>query len=259
MKTKRKRKLKKRRILISHSKPPYIFVVWIICFIWGIVSAFQSSANAIEKNDNTSIAKLNPYSQPKEIKPLRGKILVIDAGHGGVDPGSIGVFEGIKESELNLQIAKTLEAELEKLGATIIMTRTEDVTRQLGDLKKLTMAERKEIIENAEADMLISVHQNFNEDSDKVRGVQVLLRHDQDLNFATKLQNEFNSNFETQLYCLQDNYEVLSFGQQPSFIIECGFLSNAQDERLLQDTEYQQDIVKTLVNEVTNYWNINQI
>ncbi len=179
--------------------------------------------------------------------------IVIDAGHGGSDCGTIGVETGVYEKDINLAIATKLQAELEKLGAKITMTRTEKTTKALGNTKKLSIEERGRIIEAIQPDMTLSIHQNFNEDSNKIRGTQILCNGSTSVMLASTLQATFNSELNTDLNYLQNDYKILKFGNHPSVIVECGFLSNKNDEKLLQTSKYQKRIVEVLVKEVENY------
>ena len=102
-----------------------------------------------------------------------GLAVVIDPGHGGWD-GGVSVA-GVKESELNLELAKTLAEELEKRGIAVVMTRQEDVA--LGRTKRSDMEERAKIIKSARAECVVSVHLNSFPSQPSRRGVQVFSRH----------------------------------------------------------------------------------
>lgn len=186
--------------------------------------------------------------------PFLGKTIVIDAGHGGLDPGSMGSSSGVCESELNLEIAGLLAKELETLGAKTVMTRTEATTRTLGTSNKLSLEERQVSIEKQSADLLLSIHQNFNEESSSYRGVQILYRKESDRAFAERIQNTFNQELSTKLHSIKGEYALLSYGDQPAFIMECGFLSNPQEETLLQQLDHQKRILNILIQGIRNYW-----
>lgn len=185
--------------------------------------------------------------------PLNKMKIVIDAGHGGVDSGTLAPVTGTYEADLNLEISYKLKAALEEIGAEVIMTRTLKSSKKLGDSKKLTMNERGEIIEKANADMLLSIHQNYNEDSSTIRGAQILVRKENSVPLANALQNAFNSELNTNLNFLKKDYTVLQYGKQPSVIIECGFFSNKKDEKLLQTDKYQKKLIDIIVQNVEDY------
>ena len=94
---------------------------------------------------------------------------MLDAGHGGVDGGVVG-SSGIKESELNLKIVKELEKELKRMNYGVVLTRTGD--EALAGGKKADMQARKKVIDEANADMVVSIHINKFSDARR-RGVQV--------------------------------------------------------------------------------------
>ncbi|MDD5018199.1 MAG: N-acetylmuramoyl-L-alanine amidase, partial [Eubacteriales bacterium] len=101
---------------------------------------------------------------------LEGKTVVIDAGHGGSDPGAISA-DGTYEAEVNLKVACYLQEELEAAGAQVIMTRTDD--NALDETKTKDMAERRRVIEESGSDIVVSVHMNWFDDPD-VSGPLVL-------------------------------------------------------------------------------------
>lgn len=188
--------------------------------------------------------------------PLNGKIIVVDSGHGGVDSGTLAPISKIYESDLNLKFGYLLEKKLEELGANVVMTRTEESTEKLGTDKKLDIENRGEIIEEADADMLISIHQNFNDDSSDIRGTQILVRDNDSLDFATSLQETFNEELGVNLNYILADYHILNYGNQPSVIVEFGFFSNPQEEVTLQTDKYQQRLIKILCDEIEKYFSL---
>lgn len=105
----------------------------------------------------------NPTTLAKGDKPLAGKRIVVDAGHGGTDKGMLGYLEDANEKDMNLAIALNLREELEELGATVIMTRIDDVT--------VSLTERMDLLQSESPDLSISVHHNsVNEATDANNG-----------------------------------------------------------------------------------------
>lgn len=247
---------KRKKQRINQIQIAIIFTIWTFCFVMGLLSNFHSTAKKSKSNHTYKTVQNNDL-QINNNKPLHQKTIVVDAGHGGSDSGTIGVSSGIYESEINLQIANLLSEELKRNGATVIMTRTEETTKSFELTDNLSMDEREKIIENARADMLISIHQNFNEQSQNIKGVQILIRNDRDIDFASKLQKVFNEVFKVNLNYLQGKYLLLSFGNQPSLIVECGFLSNPEEEMLLQNLEHQQKIVEILTKEIIKSFTVH--
>ena len=98
-------------------------------------------------------------------------LVVIDPGHGGFDPGAIGMDTKVEECEINLAIAKLLKAELEQRGYRVLMTREED--KALAQTKKADMQARRDMIGQSGADLVLSIHQNSNPDR-SANGAMVL-------------------------------------------------------------------------------------
>ncbi len=184
-------------------------------------------------------------------KPLRLAV-VIDAGHGGVDGGVVGTVTGKKESDINLSIARILQREFEEAGFFVVQTRPTEAG--LYDLatagyKRRDMQKRAEIIQKNSPTVMISVHQNFFSDPSR-RGAQVFFREDSDPSrtLACLVQTSLNSMPECvkKTAALAEDYFVLNCSDTPSIIVECGFLSNPQDEALLLSEEYQKKIASAI-------------
>ncbi|WMJ24219.1 N-acetylmuramoyl-L-alanine amidase [Paludicola sp. MB14-C6] len=219
-------------------------------------------ANSLAQNKPAPITQ----SQKKTVSavktsnaPLSGKRIVVDAGHGGKDPGTISPNNKTYEANLNLMIAYKLKDALEKMGVEVIMTRTKEITQKLGTNTKLELENRGNMIEKANADMVLSVHQNFNEDNSQISGVQIICRTEQSVALADFLQKAFNKELNKRLNYIKDKYILLAYGQQPSVIVECGFLSNPQEEQLLTTDKYQQRLIDILIKQVKLYFQQDNI
>ncbi len=184
-----------------------------------------------------------------------GKIcVVVDAGHGGIDGGVTGKTSGVKESDINLAVSLALKDSLEDMGFVVKLTRRTEAglygTTAKG-FKKRDMQRRKELIEEANPDLLISVHQNFYP-SAAARGGQVFYtaKKEESKRFASLLQDKLN-----ELYAevgvrsrkiSAGEYFMLGCHPCPSVIVECGFLSNGGDEKLLSTPAWQKKIAGRL-------------
>ncbi len=190
--------------------------------------------------------------------PLR---IVIDAGHGGIDGGVVGRKTGVKESDVNLAIAFELCEVLTDLGAEVVMTRKTAAglydTAAKG-FKKRDMQKRKEIAEAAKPDFLISIHQNAYP-STRYRGGQVFynVEDKNGENLATLTQNALNT-----LYAQEGvkgrkqtagDFFMLKCCACPSLLIECGFLSNPEDEALLQTAVWQRKLAEGVASGLIAY------
>jgi len=171
-------------------------------------------------------------------------VVVVDAGHGGVDGGVVAPLSKAKESELNLLVAKSLKHILKKNGYGVVMTRkTEGGLYSTGEgSKKLSdMRKRKEIINSACPDLVVSVHQNFYP-SPVARGAQVFYRagDEESKRAASFIQSSLNDGLGGTREIKGADYYVLTCSDYPSVLVECGFLSNAEEERLLLSAEYRE-------------------
>lgn len=171
--------------------------------------------------------------------------IVIDAGHGGIDGGVVGQ-QGVKESDINLKMSFLLKEALEQKNYKVVMTRTTE--QALNNIKRLDMAMRKEIIQKADALAVISLHVNKFSDSSR-RGVQVFY-DDTGVGkeFAVTMQDYLNMQINAK-YSGRSDYKAIAgdlyitkCAPIPSIIIECGFISNIEDEKLLLDDSFCRDL-----------------
>ena len=185
--------------------------------------------------------------------------VVIDAGHGGIDGGVTGKITKIKESDINLAISRYLQEEFENAGFSVVQTRPTEAglygTTAKGH-KKRDMKKRSEIIHAAAPALVISVHQNFFSLSSS-RGAHVFYRKDSAPShaLAAAIQSQFNEMEE----CVKKHepvtgdYFILNCSDYPSVIVECGFLSNPEEERLLVTKEYQKKVASVICTGAVRY------
>lgn len=183
-------------------------------------------------------------------------VIVIDAGHGGDDPGKVNKA-GVKEKDINLAIAKKLCEELQSRGIRTVMTRESDMClAEPGSTnkKRADMQKRVEIINSSDADYLISIHQNSYPES-SVKGPQVFYYGEskKGKELAQKLQKGINSEVAIGNHReikAGNNYYILKKSDCPGVIIECGFLTNYEECSRLCDDEYQTKLVKTIADAI---------
>lgn len=185
---------------------------------------------------------------------IKGKRIIIDPGHGGNVPGGTTGVSGKREKDVNLEISKKLQAMLQENGAEVIMTREEDVA--LGETWELDMQARENVILESEADMFLSIHQNEFEDPE-AKGPQVFFVAQGSIGkkLAVCLQDMINHEMDVEMprIPLEAPYRVLKPGTQPSSTIECGFMSNPEEDLLLQDEAYQNKMAKAIMDGVKLY------
>ena len=190
--------------------------------------------------------------------PANAPCIVLDAGHGGVDPGVIGRTTGEKESDVNLKIVQKLQKLFSDAGFCVVLTR-----KNAGGLyglptkgyKRRDMEERRRIIREAEPDFVLSVHQNtFPADTSR-RGGQVFFREGSAAGeaLAVSIQARLNALGGRSVSALKGNFFLLGCADCPSALVECGFLSNAEEERLLLTDEYQGKIARAVFEGVLSF------
>lgn len=188
------------------------------------------------------------------------RTVVIDAGHGGVDAGVLGVNTKTKESDVNLAIAQKLRGYFADAGFNVVMTRNTNAGlygSPAKGFKMRDMKKRKEIIENSAADVVISIHQNLCPIPSR-RGGTVFF--DKNSECGKALAGYIQSSINGMAECVRKNealagdYYMLKCTQSPSVIVECGFLSNADDEALLISEEYQKKIAYAIFKGAVGYY-----
>lgn len=185
--------------------------------------------------------------------------IVIDAGHGGNDPGKIG-YNNILEKDINLAIALLLKESLEKENLSVVLTRESDSNlagEESINQKRADMQKRCEIISNANPVFTISIHQN-SYPSPEIAGAQVFYYKDSLEGYAlattlqTALKEGLNPNNHRQPKA-NDTYYLLKKTPTPTVIVECGFLTNPSEATLLATNEYQQKIVTSISSGILTY------
>ncbi len=190
-------------------------------------------------------------------------VIIIDAGHGGIDGGAVGV-SGIPEKDINLQIALKLRARLTVLGYKVIMTRETDIS--IHDASAATIRQKKasdlknrlKMTTLYPDSILISIHQNII-DIPSVRGAQVFYSPNKDSSkvLAGYIQNSLNlcmrSGKPRNITEAGSNLYLFYNAKNTAVLVECGFLSNSEEESLLRSEEYQELLAFAVSNAVLTY------
>ena len=222
-----------------------IFVVLTSTSI-GIVTKLYTSDLAFMSVDNV------PYD----------KIIILDAGHGGEDSGAIGV-SGILEKDLNLQLTAEIGRQLEEKGYIVVYTRTDDRLlykdeenikgiRKISDLKN-----RCKFAEEYPESVFISIHMN-SFGSEKYSGLQVYYseENDESYNLAQTIQNKVKDDLQNdnnRKIKSGKNVYILENIKNTAVLIECGFLSNAEECKKLSEKEYQKELSFSIVCGIIEY------
>ncbi len=186
--------------------------------------------------------------------------IVIDAGHGGADPGKVGVTN-LLEKDINLSIALLLAERLKADGISIILTRETDIDLSNGasNLKSADMRNRCQLITDAAPIFTISIHQN-SYPSESVTGAQVFYftQSIEGQELAHTLQNSLITNLDPtnkRQPKANDSYYLLKKTPTPTVIVECGFLSSPAESALLATPEYQEKVVHAIYLGIIEYLN----
>ena len=189
--------------------------------------------------------------------------VILDPGHGGEDGGATGKG-GIYEKDINLTIAKEVEALLKMNGITVICTRNEDIllydknTDYKGRKKILDLAARLKISRETKNSIFISIHMNAFPQS-QYRGLQVYFSENdsRSSSLALAIQNNTKSLLQVdnnrKIKKASSNIYLLDRIQTPAVLVECGFLSNAEECALLSDAEYQKKISLILADSISEF------
>ena len=186
---------------------------------------------------------------------LAGKTFVIDSGHGGMDDGAQRY--GVKEDDINLAIAKEVSKQLVAQGADVLMTRdgdydlsdTDDANHKQEDLKR-----RVAIINCGMADYFISIHLNAYTSSN-VQGAQVFYQEDHRESevIAKQIQAQLAAKTDSKMSAKIGNYYILEKPSIPGVLVECGFLSNEEERKQLQNEAYQKLLASAIVEGFISY------
>jgi N-acetylmuramoyl-L-alanine amidase len=180
------------------------------------------------------------------IKPLAGKVIVLDAGHGGYDGGATGVKYNTAEKDMTLQTVKLLSTKLTALGAKVILTRSTDVYIKLEDRVKVSIDNK--------ADAFVSIHYNSSE-ANTASGLESFYYHTRDIALAMAIQASLieNINLRDRKAYFNDLH-VLRENTQPSTLVELGFLSNPTEEALIRTQSYQETATSAIADGILAYF-----
>lgn len=191
--------------------------------------------------------------------------VVLDAGHGGLDSGCVGV-SGAYEKDINLSIVLKLKEMLNLSGVNVVLTRDSDKSIHdkgvsgIRNQKESDMDNRLEIINKSGAVALVMVHQNKFTDS-KYSGAQMLYNDETDGSetLASIIQNKFveflQPDNKREIKEEEDKIYLLKNATMPGVLCECGFLSNPEEEALLKDDEYQSKVAFTIYSGLMEFLN----
>lgn len=221
--------------------------------LWGII--FTITGIAIG-----TFAKFSSYS--KTFIPGGNVTIIVDAGHGMPDGGAVGV-NGTIEQKLNLKIAEKVCEVLQGKGIHTIMTRNDETAlseekNNLRKMKREDMSARMNIMKNSEADLFISIHMNYYPGKE-VNGLRIFYaaNHSEIKPLSEKIQekmSEVTGARTTAVKAADKNLFLMKNPPLPSILVECGFLSNAEEEKKLNNDDYQSRIAWAIADAIEKYY-----
>lgn len=232
--------LSKKRLLLISS----IIIISLFVFV------FQTA-----KIDNTTVSTVS--------LPVSNKVIVLDAGHGIPDEGAES-SNGTTEAESNLKIALKVQSLLEQSGATVILTRSDE--NAIYDLDSKTLKEKKvsdihnrvKIGNASSADIFVSIHLNKIPQA-QYWGWQCFYQdaNEKSMNLAKSLQDNLNEAIQKEnkrVAMKLDTVYIMKHVEIPTSIVECGFLSNPEEEKLLLEDSYQDKLAWGIYNGIIDYF-----
>ena len=240
-------------MLIINSKRIKIILAFLL------ISLFTFSCNTIKYEKNN----VNNKTVETTATPVSGKTVVLDAGHGTPDEGAESK-EGITEAQTNLQITLKLQKLLEQSGCNVILTRSDE--NSIYDLDKKTLREKKisdiknrvKIGNTSSADIYVSIHLNKIPQS-QYYGWQCFYntKNDKSIELAKSIQEKLNEAIQKEnnrVAMKLDSIYIMKNVEIPISVVECGFLSNPEEEKQLLEDNYQEKLAWGIYNGIIDYF-----
>ncbi len=196
--------------------------------------------------------------------PAANKVVVLDAGHGGEDGGAVGIG-GTVEKDINLAVMSKVQGLLEQSGCIVITSRTEDISlhnkgdEKTGNRKISDLNSRKQLPEEYDADVFVSIHMNTYTDP-QYKGAQVFYASEPGTSkrlaecIQSELKNHVDSSNMREVKDASGNIYILENSKVPSVVAECGFLSNSEEEAKLRTEDYQNKLAFAIYCGIVKYF-----
>lgn len=270
--SRRKRNRRKKVIVAYVARIIFVLILATMLFLMGcgclyIREHFFSKDKGTvsqEKGENEGTEVTPPTSDPDNSAPdsdetaptayeftypdASGMHIVLDAGHGETDGGSLGVIsEDVIEKDINLAIVMKMKQYLEECGAKVTLTRKAD--------DWVTLSDRTYVSNKSGADLFVSIHCNSFEDDPSINGLEIYHHNKSETSkdYAEKMLAYIESTKQLNVrYVLAENLQVLRDNSIPAVMVELGYLSNPEDCRNLSNSLYQDTIAKIVVDAIVN-------
>ena len=254
-KRKKLRKRKIKRLMIAYLLRtiviliPIIMMILMVCGCLYIYERFTKEDEKINKYTDISTDRnagndIAPVTSMENTAP--GVCVVVDAGHGGSDGGTVS--GKAVEKDINLSVALKLKAILENDNIEVILTRSSD--------ENMSLAERTSVANDSNADFFISLHCNYYEKDAQIAGLECYynnLNTVESKEYAESIINavSLSEDIETR-YAKTEGYYVLRNTQMPAVLVEMGFLSNYSESQKLLDDDYQESLAQRIAEGISN-------
>lgn len=230
-------------------------IIYLVCVLAGVMFAAGCyieepdykpiNPNIYTNNQNKNNYQSNNYQKSGGRYSLNGKTVIVDAGHGGKDPGAQA--NGVREKDVNLEIARKLASRLQQYGVRAVMTRNSDVFIELDD--------RAAAAEQYKADILVSIHADSISNT-STSGATVLtgIRASQNSKLAARLIQSALSEAGIQYRPTRSQQlRVCDGHSRPAVLVETGFLTNYQEAQNLSNSWYQDKLADAIAKGVADY------
>lgn len=225
---------------------PLIKMIGTAAFLTAVFFVGRQAAVLADNMESVRQAQTEGAVGREDFSKMQKYCVVVDAGHGGDDPGKVGI-NGALEKDLNLAVAKRLAVLLEQADVRVVMTRTDEnglydpgaSRKKVQDMKR-----RLAIMEETAPDLVVSIHQN-SYGQEAVRGAQVFYYAEsaEGKQLAERIQTRLVTGLDPSNHRsakANSSYYLLKKTTKPIVIVECGFLSNREEAALLATPEYQE-------------------
>lgn len=207
----------------------------------------------------------NIGASPASTTPGAVKTILLDPGHGGEDPGAVSDYSGLKEKDINLSIATNLKQLLEKENYKVLMTREEDKleysseTRNIVRKRSEDLHRRKKMMDECGADIVVSIHLNKFPQT-QYSGAQTFFpaQSPESQKLAGFIQSTIRETVDPsnkrEALLKKEPIIILKDSKTTTVIVECGFLSNQEEEKNLQNPEYQGKLAVAIKDGILKYF-----
>lgn len=259
-------------MIVVISKKNILFVCLLLLFSITVFSIgfavdYSKPATGVNEQGGGNSADINgvPENQMQQETAPAVKTVILDAGHGGEDPGATSDYSGLKEKDVNLNIVMLLKNLMENDNYKVILTRDSDrlvydeKAQAILQKRKEDLTRRKEIMDTAGADIVVSIHLNKFPQT-KYHGAQTFFppNSPDSQKLANEIQNSIRLNADNEndraALVKKDQIMILKNLKTPTVIVECGFLSNADEEKLLATENYQNKLAQSIKSGIDNYY-----